>query len=174
MCIRDSAVTDAEIEAWVYEPGLPDTAKVPQSDAFEMVQTQSDAWVAGDISTFELEELAADWSTHEWLHFINGLPDDLAVEQYEDLDKAFSLTGAQNAETAFAWYMLAIKMDYEAAYPDLEGFLLTVGRGKFIYRLYEALKENGKGEWAQRVYAEARPGYHPIAQRRIDDILNEG
>lgn len=48
------AVTDAEIEAWVYEPGLPDTAKVPQSDAFEMVQTQSDAWVAGDISTFEI------------------------------------------------------------------------------------------------------------------------
>ncbi|CAM3782732.1 M1 family metallopeptidase [Litorimonas haliclonae] len=167
------AVTDAEIDAWVYEPGLPNTAKNPQSDAFETVQTHSDAWVAGELSTFELEEIAAEWSTHEWLHFLNGLPDDLASEQYEDLDKAFSLTGTQNAETAFAWYMLAIKTDYEAAYPDLEGFLMTVGRGKFIYRLYDALKENGKAEWAERVYAEARPGYHPIAQRRIDDILNE-
>lgn len=168
-----NAVTDAEIDAWVYEPGLPDTAKNPQSDAFETVQSHSDAWVAGELSTFELEEIAAEWSTHEWLHFLNGLPSDLSSEQYEDLDKAFSLTGTQNAETAFAWYMLAIKTNYEAAYPDLEGFLMTVGRGKFIYRLYDALKENGKAEWAERVYAEARPGYHPIAQRRIDDILNE-
>lgn len=167
------AVTDAEIDAWVYEPGLPETAKNPQSDAFEKVQANSEAWVEGSLSTFELEEIAADWSTHEWLHFLNGLPDDLETEQYEDLDKAFSLTGTQNAETAFAWYMLAIKTDYEAAYPDLEGFLMTVGRGKFIYRLYAALEENGMADWAERVYAEARPGYHPIAQRRIDDILDE-
>ena len=27
--------------------------------------------------------------------------------------------------------------------------------------------------WTADVYAEARPGYHPIAQRRIDDILGE-
>lgn len=168
------AVTDAEIEAWVYEPGLPDTAKDPQSDAFEKVQTNSDAWVEGSLSTYDLEGIAADWSTHEWLHFLNGLPDDLASEKYEDLDKAFSLTGTQNAETAFAWYMLAIKTDYEPAYPALEEFLMSVGRGKFIYRLYGALKDNGKTEWAKEVYVKARPGYHPIAQRRIDDILNEG
>lgn len=44
---------------------------------------------------------------------------------------------------------------------------------KFIYRLYGALKDNGKADWAERVYANARPGYHPIAQRRIDAILAE-
>jgi len=50
---------------------------------------------------------------------------------------------------------------------------MTVGRGKFIYRLYGALKDNGQAEMANRIFAEAKAGYHPIAQRRISEILAE-
>ena len=50
---------------------------------------------------------------------------------------------------------------------------MTVGRGKFIYPLYTSLVENGRREWAAAVYNEARPGYHPIAQRRIDEIFSD-
>jgi hypothetical protein len=67
--------------------------------------------------------------------------------------------------------MQAIKADYAPAFPDLEQFLMSVGRGKFIYRLYGALDGSGKSEWANRVFTAAKPGYHPIAQRRITDIL---
>jgi hypothetical protein len=81
------------------------------------------------------------------------------------------LTNRRNAEIAFAWYMQAIHGGYEPALPALEDFLMRVGRGKFIYDLYEALHEHGRGAWASEVYARARPGYHPIAQRRIDEIL---
>eukprot|EP00919_Chromeraceae_sp_WS-2016_P078766 GHVR01186639.1.p1 GENE.GHVR01186639.1~~GHVR01186639.1.p1 ORF type:complete len:139 (+),score=18.71 GHVR01186639.1:40-417(+) len=125
------------------------------------------------MSTDSLEAVAYEWSTHEWLHFLNGLPETLTIEQFEALDDTFSLTGTQNAETAFAWYMQTIKADYKPAYPALETFLMSVGRGKFIYRLYGALNDNGQTAWAEEVYAKARPGYHPIAQRRIDDILKE-
>ena len=165
------AVTDAEIDAWVYGPGLPDTARKPTSTAFDKVAAASTKWVAGDISAADLP--TTDWSTHEWLHFLNGLPE-LTQGQYEELDETFSLTGTQNAETAFAWYMQAIKGGYEPAYPALEDFLMTVGRGKFIYRLYGALKDSGREDlqyWAQDVFEAASPGYHPIAQRRIGDIL---
>jgi len=110
------------------------------------------------------------WSTHEWLHFLNGLPT-LTQEQFKTLDSTFKLTGTQNAETAFAWYMQAIKGGYTEAMPALEQFLMTVGRGKFIYRLYGTLKDNGQAEMANRVFAAAKSGYHPIAQRRITDIL---
>ena len=167
------AVTDAEIDAWVYGPGLPDTARKPTSTAFDKVAAASTKWVAGDISAADLP--TTDWSTHEWLHFLNGLPE-LTQGQYEELDETFSLTGTQNAETAFAWYMQAIKGGYEPAYPALEDFLMTVGRGKFIYRLYGALKDSGREDlqyWAQDVFEAASPGYHPIAQRRIGDILAE-
>lgn len=165
------ALTKAELQEWIYQPGLPATAKNPQSNAFAMVEDRMGYWLDGKQDIITLKGVAKDWSTHEWLHFLNGLPETIEIQQLNQLDKTFSLTGTQNAETAFAWYMQAIKADYELAYPELEKFLMTVGRGKFIYRLYGALEENGKGEWARRVYANARPGYHPIAQRRIDDIL---
>ncbi len=69
--------------------------------------------------------------------------------------------------------MKTIKGGYSPAKPELRKFLLSVGRGKFIYRLYDALANHNAEDlaWAKKVYAEARPGYHPIAQRRIDAIF---
>lgn len=163
------AVSDADVQEWVFGQGLPDTAADPQSDAFEKVTAIISDWSSGVSSASEID--ASGWSTHEWLHFVNNLPEALSDAQFADLDRAFSFTGTQNAETAFAWYLKTIAGGYEPAEAALEDFLLTVGRGKFIYRLYAALEANGKGDWARDVYARSRPGYHPIAQRRIDAIL---
>ncbi|MEO1251750.1 MAG: M1 family metallopeptidase [Pseudomonadota bacterium] len=166
------AVTKAEIEAWIYEPGLPDTVPVPRSNAFKRVSKTIDDWIDGDIELAEIETEA--WSTHEWLHFLNNLPtEELTTERFVALDDAFALTGHANAEIAYAWYMQAIKGGYGAVLPALETFLLNVGRGKFIYRLYAALIENDQAGWAADVYERARPGYHPIAQARIDAIFEE-
>lgn len=163
------ALTREELNEWVYQPGLPATAADPQSDAFNKVEAISAQWQTGEIAAADIDTSA--WSTHEWLHFLNGLPDVLTTAQLTALDDAFSFTGTQNAETAFAWYMNTIPNAYAPAEAPLENFLMTVGRGKFIYRLYTALEDNGQGDWARDVYENARPGYHPIAQRRIDDIL---
>ncbi len=164
------AVTKAEIDAWVFEPGLPDTVQNPQSDAFDKVTAQQSAWLGGgDLAGIE----TAAWTTHEWLHFINTLPSDLSLDDFTALDGLFSLSTSQNAEIAFAWYMKAIAAGYEPALDPLDAFLMRVGRGKFIYRLYQRLVDQDKREWAEAVYERARPGYHPIAQRRIDAIFAE-
>ncbi|PHR55680.1 MAG: aminopeptidase [Robiginitomaculum sp.] len=161
------ALTKAELHEWVYMPGLPKSAKNPQSDAFKNVSAQQADWLKGDIAAKGIK--TADWSTHEWLHFLNTLPE-LSQAQYKELDTAFSLTGTQNAETAFAWYMQTIKGGYAPAMGELENFLMSVGRGKFIYRLYGALAESKDGKvWAQDVFSRAKSGYHPIAQRRISE-----
>ncbi|GGX60003.1 aminopeptidase [Litorimonas cladophorae] len=169
------ALTCAELDAWVYGPGLPSTARTPQSDAFDEVTGLLGTWLAGDSNGDEMLAASKEWSTHEWLHMLNSLDDfgDVGVETLDVLDETYAFTGTANAETAFAWYMQAIEGGYEPAYPALEEFLMTVGRGKFIYRLYGALKENGQAEMANRIFAEAKAGYHPIAQRRISDILAE-
>ncbi|WDI31156.1 M1 family metallopeptidase [Hyphococcus flavus] len=165
---QPQAVTKEEIDAWVFEPGFPDTIEDPQSDAFERVSAQMDTWLGGgDVSGLQTSE----WTTHEWLHFINNLPEDISIDQMSALDGQFDLSTSQNAEIANAWYLKAIKASYEPAFEPLDAFLIRVGRGKFIYRLYQALVDNGRREWAQSVYERARPGYHPIAQRRIDGIM---
>ncbi len=164
------AVTEAEIVEWVFQPGLPETIETPVSDAFVQVSALQAQWLAGDVTA---DAIGTDaWTTHEWLHFINNLPADLSAENLVALDSAFDLSNSANAEIAFAWYMQAIAGNYEPATPMLEAFLLNVGRGKFIYRLYEALLDADRREWAADVYQRARAGYHPIAQRRIDEIFS--
>ncbi|GAB4532001.1 MAG: M1 family metallopeptidase [Amphiplicatus sp.] len=163
------AVSDAELRQWLYEPGLPETIEAPVSDAFARVAAQQTRWLSGEIGADALE--TDGWSAHEWLHFINTLPEAMTQDQFAALDARFGLTDSANAEIAFAWYMKAIPGGFEPAMPAIEDFLKRVGRGKFIYPLYTALKENGREDFARRVYAEARARYHPIAQRRIDRIL---
>ena len=115
----------------------------------------------------------AAWTTHEWLHFINTLPAGLPETDLAALDQRFNLSGSQNAEIANACFLKAIPAGYEPAFAPLDAFLIRVGRGKFIYRLYQSLADNGRKDWALSIYARTRPGYHPIAQRRIDGILAE-
>ena len=56
--------------------------------------------------------------------------------------------------------------------PALERFLKSQGRGKFVRPLIQALAKDAA--WgrpiAARVYAEARPMYHPIVTRDLDEL----
>ena len=67
---------------------------------------------------------------------------------------------------------LAIRNRYEPAVPLLEQFLTTQGRGKFVRPLIEALAADA--QWgrpiASRIYARARPLYHPLVTRDLDRL----
>ena len=166
------AVSEAEITEWLYAPGMPDTTPDPVSDVFERVDNGRDAWLAGDAA---LADLGTDaWTTHEWLRFLNGLPDDMALLNFEVLDQTFNLSASGNAEIAKAWFEKSIRGGYEGIKPNLEAFLLSVGRNKFLRPLYTALAETEENKaWAIDIYERARPGYHPISQAIMDGILQE-
>ncbi len=163
------AATIEEIDEWLNAEGLPQTLVAPVSAAFDKVEEQQAEWMSGAAPA---TTIAADgWTTQEWLHFINGLPDDLDGPRMADLDAAFQLTHSGNAEIAFAWYMKAVKSRYAPATPAIEAFLGRVGRGKFIYPLYDALANNGERALAERTFESSRALYHPIAQRRVEEVL---
>jgi aminopeptidase N len=166
---RPDAVSAAELDEWLNAPGLPASTPAPKAAAFEKVASAREVWLNGAAPASSID--AAAWTTQEWLHFINGLPEETAAERLRELDLAFDLTGSRNAEIAFAWQMKAIKAGYAPAMPALENFLTRVGRGKFIYPLYRALKEKGELATAERIFEKAKAGYHPIAQRRVEEIL---
>ena len=73
----------------------------------------------------------------------------------------------------FAWLDLATQNRYDPAVPALTAFLTSVGRGKFVRPLYKTLYADA--EWgrpiAQRLYAEARPLYHPLVTRDVDKVM---
>lgn len=164
------AVDEAQLRTWIYEPGLPEFAVLPPGDAFTHVDRARADWVEGRIDATQLP--AREWTTHEWLHFLDNLPQQVPQERLAELDRAFGLTEVENAEIAHSWLLVAVRNRYEPAYPRLERYLTTIGRRKLIKPLYEALVETSEGaERARRIYERARPGYHPIAASTIDSIL---
>ena len=117
---------------------------------------------------------SAQWTLHEWLHFINNLPLDIKVERMSALDKQFNLTHSKNAEIAHAWFLLSVRADFDAVYPAMSKYLVAIGRRKLIVPLYKELAQTEQGKaWALKVYQQARPGYHGLAQGTIDDILKK-
>ena len=127
----------ADVEEWIYKPGLPKNAPEPKSDAFAKVEKQTSNYMNGKITAKEIK--TENWTTQEWLHFLKTLPEDLGTEKMSELDKAFNLTKTGNSEIAFQWLMMAIKNKYSVADTRLEEFLTTIGRRKFVKPLFEEL-----------------------------------
>ena len=164
------AANAVDLNEWTEKPGLPSGAVVPQSDVLTRVDEASRAWLAGQKPASAMP--MKSWSTQETLHFLSTMPVDLSVERLAELDAAFGLTGAQNAEIISRWLLESVKRSYKPAYTRLEPFLTSVGRRKFLDPLYSALAATSDGKkLALEIYAKARPGYHPIAQTTVDKIL---
>lgn len=161
------------VHRWVYEPGIPATAPQPSSDAFTLVADKREKWLEGTLIAKKIK--TQDWTVHEWLYFLNALPEKLTKAQLYELDSAFQLTQSPNSEIAHSWLLIATRNQYTEAYPRLEEYLLSIGRLKLIKPLYQQLLSTKEGaKFARRVFAKARPGYHPMAQRTIDGIVNPG
>lgn len=157
-------------KSWIYQPGLPAGTPEPQSDAFNQVQQHASNWLAGNSSLSSLP--TANWTVHEWLYFINNLPLDIAPQRMAELDDTFNLTLSTNSEIAHAWYLLALKTGYQEIAAPLEQYLINIGRRKLIIPLYKQLASTPEGlAFARAVYTKARPGYHPLAQGTVDEIL---
>lgn len=159
-----------DIEKWVYGTGIPEDIIIPESDRFKLVEEKIQDWYNHQITLNEMD--SEMWTTHEWLHFIRALPAELEVDRMEEIDNTFKLTYSKNAEILAAWFEVSINRDYTAVKDELENFLREVGRRKFLMPLYSALNETAEGkEMALRIYARARPNYHAVSVRSIDDLL---
>lgn len=165
-------VSDQEINEWIYEQGLPSYVPKPTSTAFTLIDDEISVFTSNEMTVAQLP--TAKWTLHEWLHFLNNLPLTISSDKMTALDKAFNLTQSKNAEIAHAWYLLSLKVGYDAVYPAMEKYLIAIGRRKLIVPLYKQLAETAKGKaWAKKVYMKARPGYHGLAQGTVDGILNK-
>ena len=161
-------VTDAEIAAWLDEPGIPEIAERAISARFEIVDELRDRW----LTTGELPGGANHWTTQEWLRFLDAAPDVLDAAQLKQLDNEFALTGTANGEIARRWYSIVAASSYSPAYEELARFLTRVGRMKLVLPVYKALVSTDAGrEFAVQVFETAKPGYHPITIAAAQKIL---
>ncbi|UYZ59935.1 M1 family metallopeptidase [Hymenobacter latericus] len=165
------AEAQLQLETWINAPGIPPMAPPVQSERFASVEAALQAWRHGAVPA-ALE--THTWSTHEWVHFLHGLPEHISPEQLADLDKAFGFTNSGNAEILTAWFPLAVGAHYAPANTALQDFLTRVGRRKFLVPLYKALLATPEGqERARQIYAQARGNYHSVSTSTLDTLVGK-
>ena len=161
---------EINIDEWIYGPGIPSNCPVVESDRFEKV----DEVIAQMKASGEVPTIPDSWTTHEWLHFIRMLPDDMSMSGMSNLDKAYNLSTSGNSEIAAAWYEQAIQSGYSAQIDsEISAFLVRVGRRKFLTPLYKAYIEKGQMDRAKAIYANARPNYHAVSRETLDRLMNQ-
>ena len=154
---------------WVYQPGLPSNSPAVGSVKFKALDSLLAKWAglltAGVFNNVKL-------SSNESLYLISHLPENTTIDQMKVLDQIFKFTSSGNAEIQSAWYVLSIKKGYQPANKNIEAFLTTVGRRKFLMPLYKELVKTPEGKkWAKKIYVNARPNYHSVAYNTIDELL---
>lgn len=171
--LQPRAVSNAELDAWLNKPGIPTFAKAASSARFAAVDRAAERWRKGRLAAREID--AESWSTQERVHFIEQLPERVDPKRLVELDQALRLTGTPNGEIAQRWYPLAERSGYFEARPAMAAFLKRIGRRKLILPTYQALVASKDGKaFATHVFAEARPGYHPITSASVQALLDAG
>ena len=159
-----------DIDRWVRQPGLPADAVRPTGDAFGAVEAARRAWLEGKIKAAALDTQL--WTPHHWLRFLSGMPQDIDPQRLGELDETFHLSETGNSEIFVAWAKVAIRRGYAHVDERVESFLSNVGRRKYVKPLYEALMASAEGRArAKRIYQEARPRYHAVTTRTLDEIV---
>ena len=161
-----NVMSEAELDEWLYGPGIPATAKRAASPRLAVLDEQRTAWLKGELPTASLN--GKSWIALEWIHFLNDIDGKATAAQMAELDQTFGLARSGNNEIAFRFYLGSVKAGYNVREP-LNAFLMSVGRQKFVVPLYTALLKNpADKDWAKSVYAKARTHYHPVTQASVD------
>ena len=163
-------MSEAELDEWLYGPGIPASAKYAKSQRLVALDATTAAWLKGELATAQLD--TKGWTALEWMKFLNDIDNKADAARLKELDAAFALAKSSNNEVAFRFYRAAAHAGYREARPQIQAFLMSVGRKKFVVPLYTALRANSADRaWAETVYKAARNRYHPETQVGVDKAM---
>jgi aminopeptidase N len=159
-----------EVKEWVYEPGVPKNAPLPDSPRFSAIDKERADFLAGTLDASKLD--AKGWNTQEWMYFLDRLPDVAPLDKLKQLDAAWHLTGTPNAEIGMRWYSHAIAAGDKDVWPAAAEHMTRIGRLYLTLPLYKSLVATPDGHaFAQQVYDKAKAGYHPLTQQAVERVL---
>jgi len=157
-----------DLETWVYGTGLPASLPRVISARFALVDKALEQLKNGHHS-FD----TTGWSSHEWVHFIKNLPEDLSISTMSKLDQAFHFTQSGNAEILGVWFVHCARHLYQPSFNAMEQFLVQTGRRKFLMPVFKELINTPEGKaMALDIYQKARPNYHFVSYNSLDQLLS--
>jgi len=165
-------MSEAELDEWLHGPGIPASARHAKSQRLVTLDATTAAWLKGELPTAKLD--TKNWTALEWMKFLNDIDNKADAARLKELDAAFGLAKTGNDEVAFRFYRAAVHAGYREVRPQMQAFLLRVGRQKFVVPLYAALRANAEDKmFAETVYKSARERYHPETQSSVDKAMTK-
>ncbi|KAI7745495.1 hypothetical protein M8C21_028958 [Ambrosia artemisiifolia] len=166
---------DIDLKTWTEGTGIPPDAMEPVSNIYTKIVSLAHEFKQGRMPN---EEEVANWHGQEWELYLENLPKSVEASQVTALDCRYRLSESKDYEVKVAFLQLAIGSRCSEYYNVVEKTLKEVGRMKYLRPLYTALVQGNAGKeeekiFAQRVFAEARETYHPIAQGVVESILSK-
>lgn len=159
------------IKQWIFDGGLVNELPLEESNAFALVDSARSGWLAGQTKAAEID--TQEWVVHQWLYFLNNLPEELSTDQLADLDAAFDLTNSKNNEIAHSWLLMSVRNWYEPALPRLREYLVSIGRNKLVKPLYRELSKTEQGKaLGKAAFDKAKSGYHPLTVKANEGFVN--
>jgi leukotriene A-4 hydrolase/aminopeptidase len=156
-------------DEWLYQPGMPDNAPVFRSERLEALTSLAGKWSVGDRPD---PEQVAGWKSSEMLIYLQHLPRETDAASCRWLDENLQLTGRGNYEILVEWLTIACGSDYEPVFGRAREILTRVGRMKYLRPLYTALgKHQRTRALAREIFAEAAAGYHGVARRVVESVM---
>jgi hypothetical protein len=160
----------AQLEEWLYQPGVPADATVPVSGNLGQAAAMARSWSHGELVVEDLPRW--NWSPQATVYFINALAPDLSEAQLSELDSGLGLSESTNAEIARTWFIQVAAQQHRPAYPQMEAYLSRYGRTRLVEPVYKGLVSNGTdGDLARALFDRARQGYHPLTRAAIEPLF---
>lgn len=160
----------ANVNEWVYGEGMPKDAVKPVSTELSKVDALLTNYFFGKTKAEVFD--TSGFSTHHWQYLIRQFGQKVTLEQVKSFDKIFKFSNRSNAEICCDWFTLSVKAGYTQNRPQIESFLTSVGRRKFLMPIYEALAKTPEGKiWAKKVFEKAKSGYHSVSAVSVQEVL---
>ena len=160
-----TAVAQARVTEWIYEPGLPsNVTAATRSAIYDRVQARVNAFISGGSIN------AQNWTEIETDLFLQILPASTFRARISTLDAALGLSFRNGPPLPFV--INAIYANYTPANMAIERVLMRGGPNGWIPSIYAALASTPAGrQRASEIFARARERYHPNVAAQVEAIL---
>ncbi len=144
-----------DLDRWLYQDGLPDDAPTfPSARLDDLLVRGLDAGPATTVEKLFVLE-----------HRPPRTPEE--AERYAD---ALSLRTTGNAELQCAWLAAALRAGVDVD-EQVESFLATIGRGKLLKPVVQALAQSGRGDRARALVDAQKERLHVSTRRALEAVL---
>lgn len=169
---------DFNVEGWIYQPGIPeDHVQIHSNRLAKMTELAEKVNNGEDIFKKEFRKTKReDFITQEWQTFVRGLNKNVSPEILEKLDNQFHFSAEANPGIKSDWFKLSVRNGYIGARPEMEKYLIKIGRRWYIEGIYQALMDSADNDnkaFAKATFAKAKDGYHAVTRNTIEEIVSK-